>query len=288
MIPGFDVPILGPHAERDLDAPPVLSPRREALWRVIFLSDTPAGRAFDVTLLVAIAVSVLLVMVESVPAVQQVWSFQLRAAEWFFTVVFTVELALRLWVVRRPAGYLFSFFGVVDVLAIAPSYLELFVEGTHFLMVVRVLRLLRMFRILKMAHHIGEAGVLIAALRASQRKIAIFLLSVCVLVVIEGTVIFLVEGDKNPGFASIPQAMYWTIVTITTVGYGDVTPVTVLGKMMASLIMLTGFAILAVPTGVVTAELGRQMQKDVRRCGECGWVGHDHRAIHCLFCGTKL
>jgi voltage-gated potassium channel len=195
---------------------------------------------------------------------------------------------VRLWVVRSPRRYLTSFFGVVDLLSILPSYVELFLPGSRFLMTLRVLRLLRMFRILKMAQYIGEAGVLMSALAAARRKIAVFLFVVCALVCVEGTIVYLLENGHNEGFASIPEAMYWTVVTITTVGYGDVTPVTVLGKMMASVIMLTGFAIIAVPTGVVSAELGRQLHRDERRCGACGWKGHDSRAIHCMSCGTRL
>jgi len=184
--------------------------------------------------------------------------------------------------------YLFSFFGIVDLVAIVPTYLQIFVVGTQYLAVVRILRLLRMFRIFKMAHHIGEAGVLMSALRASQRKIFVFLLSVMTLVCIEGTLVYVVESPYNDQFSSIPQSIYWAIVTITTVGYGDMAPVTVIGKIMASFIMLTGFAIIAVPTGVVTAELSKQAKTDERACGECGWKGHDSRAIYCMHCGTPL
>ncbi|HPF12742.1 MAG: ion transporter [Planctomycetes bacterium] len=265
-----------------------LSPRREALWRIIFLSDTPAGRGFDVALLIAIAASVLVVMLETVPDIARNHGDLLRGAEWFFTLLFTLELGARLWVCRRPLRYLGSFFGIVDLIAIVPTYLQLLVVGTQYLAVVRILRLLRMFRVFKMAHHIGEAGLLLNALRASKRKIFVFLLAVMTLVCIEGTLIYVVESRANPQFSSIPQSIYWAIVTITTVGYGDMAPVTVLGKVVASIIMLTGFAIIAVPTGVVTAELGRAMRVDNRRCGECGWKGHDPRASHCLQCGEAL
>ena len=205
-----------------------------------------------------------------------------------FTGIFTLELLMRLWVCRRPMRYLFSFFGIVDLVAIVPTYLQIFVVGTQYLAVVRILRLLRMFRVFKMAHHIGEAGVLMSALRASQRKIFVFLLSVMTLVCIEGTLVYVVESPYNDQFSSIPQSIYWAIVTITTVGYGDMAPVTVIGKIMASFIMLTGFAIIAVPTGVVTAELSKQAKTDERACGECGWKGHDSRAIYCMHCGTPL
>jgi voltage-gated potassium channel len=271
--------------------PPAVGPFRERVWRIIFLSDTPAGRAFDVMLLWTIGASVLVVMIESVDSLRDRHGTVFLAAEWAFTVVFTIEYLLRLWVVRRPWHYARSFFGVVDLLAFMPAYLELVLTGSHYLMILRVLRLLRMFRVLKMARHMGEAGVLLNALRASRAKISVFLFSVLALVCVEGTVMYLLEQSANPGFRNIPQSIYWAIVTITTVGYGDISPVTVLGKMMASVIMLTGFAIIAVPTGVVTAELGREMARTRRerhRCGECGWEDHDSRAIFCQQCGTRL
>jgi len=273
------------------DTEPAASPLREQLWRIIFLSDTPAGRGFDVALLWVIAASVLVVMLESVDSLRTRYETIFQAAEWGFTLLFTIEYALRLWVVRRPWRYARSFFGVVDLLAFLPTYLELLLVGSHYLMILRVLRMLRMFRVLKMAHHIGEAGVLLNALRASRAKIFVFLFSVLALVCVEGTVMYLLEHSVNAGFRNIPQAIYWAIVTITTVGYGDVAPVTVLGKMMASVIMLTGFAILAVPTGVVTAELGREMARSRQaqiRCRECGWGEHEQRAVFCQQCGTRL
>ncbi len=261
---------------------------RERLWRIVFLSDTNAGRAFDVALLFVIAASVVVVMVESVESLATEYATPLRIIEWAFTAVFTAEFVLRLAITRRPSRYVFSFFGIIDILSILPSFLELVFDDTHFLMTVRVFRLLRMFRVLKMAHHLGEIGTLLSALHASRRKIAVFLFSVMALVCVEGTVVYVVERGVNPAFNSIPQAMYWAIVTITTVGYGDVAPVTVLGKLIASVMMLTGFAIIAVPTGVVTAELGRQLQLDQRTCGECGWHGHDQRALFCHHCGHRL
>jgi len=270
---------------------PALSPGRERLWRIIFLSDTPAARGFDVALLWIIAASVLVVMLESVDSLRGRHEVAFRVVEWAFTIVFTAEYALRLWVVRRPWRYARSFFGIVELVALLPSYLELFLDGTHYLMILRVLRLLRMFRVLKMAHHMGEAGILVNALLASRAKIAVFLFSVLALVCVEGTVMYLLEHSVNVGFRNIPQAIYWAIVTITTVGYGDVAPVTVLGKLMASVIMLTGFAILAVPTGVVTVEMGREISRSRRRqvrCRECGWDDHDPRAVCCQQCGTRL
>ncbi len=274
-----------------LSTEPAAGPLRERLWRIIFLSDTPAGRAFDIVLLWLIGLSVIVVMLESVESLRAQYDFAFRVAEWVFTILFTIEYVARLSVVRQPMRYAKSFFGIIDLLAFVPTYLELLLAGSHYLMILRVLRLLRMFRVLKMAHHIGEAGVLVNALLASRAKISVFLFSVMALVCVEGTVMYLLEHSVNAGFRNIPQSIYWAIVTITTVGYGDVAPTTVLGKMMASVIMLTGFAILAVPTGVVTAELGREISKhrrSHRQCRECGWDDHDSRARHCQQCGVRL
>jgi len=238
-----------------------------------------------------IGASVLVVMLESVDSIRSTHAEMLRGAEWFFTAVFTLEYVLRLWSVRRRWRYVGSFFGIVDLVSILPTYLELLLSGTHYLMVVRVLRLLRMFRVLKMVEHLGEASVLLNALRGSRHKIGVFLFSVLAIVCVEGTFMYLLEHDHDSGFDNIPQSIYWAIVTITTVGYGDIAPVTVLGKVMASVIMLTGFAIIAVPTGIVTAELGREMaagRQINRRCRECGWQGHDARARHCHQCGSRL
>jgi len=265
--------------------------RREWLWRVIFLSDTPAGRAFDVALLWSIGISVLILALESVDELRAAHGGFFRIAEWGFTILFTVEYALRLWVVRHRWRYAGSFFGVVDVLSILPSYLELLLPGTHYLMALRILRLMRMFRVLKMAEYLGEANVLMNALNASRRKLLVFLTAVLSLVCVEGTVVYVLEHEVNPEFANIPQAIYWAIVTVTTVGYGDVAPVTVLGKIMASVIMLTGFTIIAVPTGIMTYEFGRELrgQKGARRrCAECGWTDHDARAVYCHQCGQAL
>lgn len=269
----------------------VLAPWRDRLWRVIFLSDTPAGRAFDVVLLLLISASVLVVMLESVEPLRNAHQHVFLTLEWAFTLMFTVEYIARVLTVRNPKGYALSFFGVVDLLSLLPSYVALFIPGTQYLMVIRVLRLLRMFRILKMARHFGQANVLLAALRESSPKIAVFLLGVITLVTIESTFMYLAEGSRNPGFSSIPQSIYWGIVTITTVGYGDVAPQTVIGKFIASVIMLTGFSIIAVPTGIVTAEIGRRLRQitmDERRCPGCGWTGHDPAANFCKHCGRTL
>lgn len=272
-------------------AVPDPSPKRERLWRIIFLSDTPIGRAFDVVLLWLIGLSVLTIILESVDEIRLPNQTFFQILEWTFTGLFTLEYIARLVAVRRPLRYSLSFFGLVDLVSILPAYLELAVPGTHYLMALRVLRLMRMFRILRMAEYLGEANVLLSALRASRRKITLFLSTVIALVLVEGTVVYVLEHEANPDFANIPQAIYWAIVTITTVGYGDVAPVTVPGKMMASIIMLTGFAIIAVPTGIVTSEIGRAIGITTvprRRCDTCGWDEHDTRALHCQQCGSKL
>jgi voltage-gated potassium channel len=264
---------------------------RERIWRIIFLSDTRAGLAFDVALLLMILASVLVVMLESVASLREGHMALFWRLEWFFTLIFTAEYVVRIAVVRRKRKYALSFFGVVDLLSILPTYVAILLSGTQYLMVIRILRLLRMFRVLKMAHHFGQANVLMNALRSSGPKIAVFLFSMLILVSLEGTLMYLVEGAHNPGFESIPQSIYWAIVTVTTVGYGDVAPLTVVGKMLASLIMLSGFSIIAVPTGIVTAEIGREMRlvkMDKRECSQCSWTGHDPAANYCKHCGNKL
>jgi voltage-gated potassium channel len=273
------------------DALPERDALREEVWRVIFQHDTKWAKRFDVILLWLIGASVLVIMLESVEGLAAKYVTLFHVLEWMFTAVFTVEYALRIWVVRRKRRYVLSFFGVVDFLSILPTYLGLFFAGSQYMMMIRILRLLRMFRVLKMARHVGEANILLDALRASRTKILVFVFGVLTLVCIEGTLMYLIEGrSEDSGFTSIPTSIYWGIVTITTVGYGDIAPVTVLGKMMASVIMLTGFAIIAVPTGIVTAEIGRQMKivMDSRKCNNCGLVGHDPAAEYCKMCGKEL
>lgn len=273
------------------EEPPEEGGRRHHLWRIIFLSDTTAGRVFDAVLLVLIAASVVVVALESVADLQARYGASMARAEWAFTIVFTLEYAARLAVVRRRWRYATSFFGLVDLVSILPSYLGLLFAETHYLLILRVFRLLRVFRVLKLAHYVSEGRVLLAALRASRRKITVFLMSVLAVVSVEGTIMYILENDVNPRFSNIPQSIYWGIVTLTTVGYGDITPVTVPGKMMAAVVMLTGFSIIAVPTGIVTAELGREMARTRRRetrCSACGWDDHDVRARFCQSCGAEL
>jgi len=261
---------------------------RERLHEVVFEADTQAGKTFDLALLVCILASVLAVLLESVRSLRIAYGAELRAAEWFFTGLFTVEYVLRLVAVRRPLRYARSFFGLVDLAAILPTYLSLIMPGTQALLVIRALRLLRIFRILKLAHFLGEAQALKAALRASVRKITVFLATVLILVVIIGALMYLVEGEVH-GFTSIPQSIYWAIVTLTTVGYGDLAPVTTLGKILASAVMILGYGIIAVPTGIVTVELSRRPGSvSAQACPHCGAEGHDADARFCKYCGSGL
>lgn len=262
------------------------------MWRIIFLSDSGAARVFDICLLILIAASVIVVMLESVEAIALEHKTLLRGLEWAFTILFTIEYALRVWAVRRRRRYIFSFFGIVDLLSILPTYIDFLMAGSGHFIIVRILRLLRMFRILKMAEHMSDANVLINALKASRPKIAVFVFSLMAIVCIEGTLMYIIEGGReDTQFTSIPKAVYWGIVTVTTVGYGDIIPVTVAGKMLASVMMLTGFAIIAVPTGIVSAELNRELKEvrmDNRHCDGCGHEGHDRKALHCKMCGHSL
>ena len=265
---------------------------RTWLHEVIFEADTPAGKAFDVVLLWSILLSVAAVLLESVESIRTNYGPALYAAEWFFTILFTVEYAIRITCVRRPILYARSFFGIVDLLSILPTYLSLFIGGSQALIVIRALRLLRVFRIFKLARYVGEASVLMQALRASRAKVTVFLLTVLSIVLIVGSVMYLIEGSHpESGFTSIPTSIYWTIVTMTTVGYGDIAPQTVPGKFVASVVMIIGYAIIAVPTGIVTAELsaaGRQKRVTTQMCPDCHKMGHEPDAKHCKFCGAEL
>jgi voltage-gated potassium channel len=261
------------------------TPRREKLWRIIFGYQTPAGRQFDVFLLVAIVVSVVCVMLETVDWVREAHGPKLVLAEWGFTGLFTLEYGVRLWVARRPLRYARSFFGIVDLLSIVPTYLSLLLPGTQSLLVIRALRLLRVFRVLKLSRYLGEANVLAAALRASGYKVTVFLGTVLVLITIVGTLMYLVEGPEH-GFTSIPRSIYWAVVTMTTVGYGDIAPATTLGQVLASVVMLLGYSIIAIPTGIVSAEMVRSNRGG--HCARCGTVGHESGARYCRSCGGAL
>lgn len=251
--------------------------------------ETRGGRAFDAVLLVLILSSTLVVLLESVPGIRREYGLALRSAEWFFTLLFTTEYVLRIVSTERPLRYIFSFFGVVDLLAILPTYLSLFVAGTQSLAVVRALRMLRVFRVMKLAHYLGEARTLSLALQRSRPKITVFLVTVLTVVLIVGALMYLIEGEQR-GFTSIPISMYWAIVTMTTVGYGDIAPVTPAGRMLASVLMILGYGIIAVPTGIVSVELAEASRRGrmLRSCSACGLEGHDADARHCKHCGQPL
>jgi voltage-gated potassium channel len=277
--------------------PRTVGPWRQKLWTIIFESDTPAGKAFDVVLLVAILASVGVVLLESLPDIQPETARVLFSLEFGFTILFTIEYVLRLISVRRPVRYMISFYGIVDFMAIIPTYIALFVPGAQYFLVVRILRLLRVFRILKLMAYLQEAEVLGRAMYASRIKIGIFLFTVLTVVVIIGSAAYVVEGPQN-GFVSIPMSIYWAVVTMTTVGYGDLVPQTNIGRALATLIMLIGYAIIAVPTGIVTVELARNPGENTsvldssstieRACPECRRRGHDADAHHCKYCGSRI
>lgn len=267
------------------------APWRDTIHEIIFEADTPTGKTFDISLISLIIVSVSVVMLESVATIEANHGPFLRLAEWFFTVAFTIEYILRLISVDRPLSYARSFFGVIDLLAIIPTYLSVLVPGTQFLLVIRLLRILRVFRVLKLAKYLAEAAVLKKALLASQRKITVFLFTIFTLVVILGSLMYTIESDEA-GFTSIPRSVYWAIVTLTTVGYGDISPQTPLGQALASLVMILGYAIIAVPTGIVSVEMARadleNQSISTRACHSCSLEGHDANATYCKHCGVAL
>lgn len=262
---------------------------RHRLHTIIFEADTPAGKAFDVALIWLILLSVLVVMLESVRGLRDQYGHELYLIEWFFTFVFTIEYALRLYAVKNPLRYAKSFFGVIDLLAILPSYLSLFIPGAQSLLVIRGFRILRVFRIFRLRHYLVEAAVLQNALRAGRPKITVFLLAVSATILIVGTLMYLIEGEEH-GFNNIPLSIYWAIVTMTTVGFGDITPQTPLGKILASALMIIGYGIIAVPTGIVTSELMRteKVSANSQVCRNCGASEHSDDAKFCRICGEKL
>lgn len=271
-----------------------LQPAQGAAWRahwfhVIFGHEDRAGRFFDIALIGVILASIVVTVLDSVAALHIQLGSWFYALEWFFTLTFTLEYLVRMAVVRRPTRYATSFFGIVDLLSVLPTWISLAVAGSQYLLVIRALRILRVFRILKLSHYVGEAEVLWSTLVRTRRKILIFVSTILTLVLIFGALMYLAEGPEN-GFTSIPKSMYWAIVTMTTVGFGDIAPKTVLGQMLTSLIMLIGYSIIAVPTGIFTAELasGLRAQKSQRHCDHCGQIGHDIDAVFCKNCGESL
>ena len=270
-------------------APTSAASWRQRLHKIVFESETPGGRAFDVALLWAIVGSVVLVSLESVQSIRAAHGPLLVAIEWTLTGLFTIEYALRLSCAVHPARYARSFFGVVDLCSLLPGYLALVVPGASSLMVIRTLRLLRVFRILKLVHFYREARVLTRALQMSRSKIMVFLLAISTLIIISGAVMYVIEGKNQSGFTSIPRSMYWAVVTMTTVGYGDIAPTTAVGQVFASLLMISGYAIIAVPTGIVSAEMVRAPPSfDALVCPRCSAEGHVVDARFCRRCGATL
>jgi len=261
---------------------------RNKLYEIIFEADTPAGKWFDIVLLWAILVSVLVVFLESISELRASYGEIFYYLEWFFTILFSIEYILRIISTKKPFGYIFSFYGVIDVLAILPTYLSLVIAGSQYFLVIRILRLLRVFRILKLTHMIRQATILRKALIASRGKIAVFLFAVLTLIVIIGAVMYVIEGPEN-GFSSIPFSMYWAIVTMTTVGYGDISPQTTIGQIFASFVMIMGYAIIAVPTGIVSVEIADVTKRSSAQvCPGCFKEGHDLDAKYCKYCGSSI
>lgn len=268
-------------------------PVLEKVHEIIFEADTKWGKRFDVILLFLIIFSVFIVLVDSVPSINERYSGLLNVFEWFFTVVFSLEYILRILSSKRPQGYIFSFFGIIDLLSILPAFIGLFLSGGHYLLTIRALRLLRVFRILKLAQFVMEGNNLIIALRRSRRKITIFLLFVVMITTFMGSLMYVIESNQDSGFSSIPRSIYWAIVTLTTVGYGDIAPATNLGQFIAAIMMILGYAVIAVPTGIVGAEIAQQ--KDIKDeeistqvCSYCSKEDHVYGAIYCYNCGNHL
>ena len=265
-----------------------LSPRQQAFHDVIFGVETPLARTFDIALLLFIVLSVITVIIESVPSVQNQYRTLLDTLEWIFTAVFTTEYILRIWCARRRLRYLTSFYGVVDFLSIVPTYLSLILPLSHTLLTVRALRLLRIFRIFKMGRYMQEASTLRRALFASRQKIAVFILAVATILVIMGSAMYLIEGSVNPEFDSIPDALYWAVVTMTTVGYGDATPITIPGKILAAIMMLIGYSMIIVPTGILTVEISRASKPESPSCPSCTDDSEGSTDRFCRDCGRSL
>lgn len=264
---------------------------RHLFYTVIFQSNTPAGKGFDLVLILCIIVSTGAVVMDSVEDVSRQHGELFDGLEWFFTLLFSLEYGLRIFSTHKPVKYIFSFFGLIDLLAILPSYLSAFIPGIHSLQVVRILRVLRIFRILKLSRFINQGDILLNALSASRLKITLFLFTVCTLLVVFGSAMYIIEGPEN-GFTNIPIGIYWAVVTLTTVGFGDITPKTDLGRAVSSLVMISGYAIIAVPTGIFSAELNKAIKKDenpdTRTCSNCGQLGHVKKARFCFHCGSTL
>lgn len=267
-----------------------LRKNRQKLYTIIFEADTRTGRLFNVVLIWSIIVSVAIVIIESVHTESESYRIFYAFSEWFFTLLFTIEYILRLYVVQRKMKYAVSFFGIIDLLSILPTFISLIFPGIHYLIDIRILRLMRIFRIFKLTRFITEGQQLRRALIASMHKIIVFFSTIALLVVVMGSVMYVVEGPEN-GFTNIPTSIYWAIVTLTTVGYGDISPQTPLGQFIASLVMIIGYSIIAVPTGIFASEMARRKPASsitTQVCPNCLAEGHDADAVHCKFCGTVL
>lgn len=262
------------------------------LHGIIYEADTPSGKLFDIVLLIAIIASIILVMLESVKSFDAKYHTFLNISEWIITILFSVEYIARIITVKKPLKYVFSFYGIVDLLSTIPKYLSFFLIGSHSLVALRALRLMCIFRILKLARYIGESTNFVRALKVSRAKIAVFISFVLILCTILGTVMYLIESGEDSGFTSIPRSVYWAIVTLTTVGYGDIAPITPLGQFIASFIMIMGYGIIAIPTGIVSSEMTkssrRTVQTNTRSCSNCLSEKHRDNAEYCYNCGELL
>ena len=262
--------------------------KKDRLHEIIFEADTKKGKLFDVILLIAILISVFGVILSSVESIEKEYGHFLRFIEWLFTILFTIEYILRIYSIKKPFKYIFSFMGIIDFLSIIPTYLVFLYSPIHVLVDIRAIRLIRIFRVFKLSRYLRGANIMQIALKSSRPKIIVFLLSVILIVIILGTLMYIVEGQKN-GFDNIPKSIYWSVVTLTTVGYGDVVPVTIIGKFLASIIMILGYGIIAVPTGIVSAAIAKSVSKvTTQSCRVCSKEGHDLDAKHCKFCGSIL
>lgn len=262
---------------------------KDNLYDIIFKTDTPAGKRFDVILLIAIVFSVFMAIIESVGYIREHFLQPIRIIEWAITVSFTIEYLTRIYCSPNRLRYIFSFYGIIDLLSILPSFIGIFISGTHYLVIIRSVRLLRIFRIFKLSHFVRESNTLAGALLRSLDKILVFMYFILIIVTILGSLMYVIEGSVNPSFSNIPKSIYWAIVTITTVGYGDITPITFLGQFLATIIMLLGYAIIAIPTGIISAEIIRPShKKDNRVCTSCRESEHEPEARFCKHCGSSL
>ncbi|MGB2128725.1 MAG: ion transporter [Flavicella sp.] len=270
---------------------PRQKPWKLKLHEIIYEADTRAGKVFDIALLITILLSIAIVLLESVPSINQKYHSILDSLQWLITILFTIEYVLRILTIKSPKKYIFSYYGIIDLLATLPKYAALLFGGAQSFTVLRALRLLRIFSILKITRYLGEANKLKKSLQNSKAKIAVFLFVVLVVSFILGTVMYLIEGARNEGFSSIPKSIYWTIVTLTTVGYGDISPITALGQFIASIVMILGYGIIAVPTGIVSAEytaVFKETATNTQSCTNCGNEKHQDDASYCRICGEKL